>query len=473
MFALALLSPIPAFGQWTTESLPFHQRFRYAAAATATHLYVGGGNDASGLVTTHVDILDLQSRQWSTSQLSVPRTRLSAVAADGKVFFAGGYLQSFVFSDHVDIFDEATGTWTQSTLPMPALTSGAAAVGGKVVFAGATGSDPGVAQVYDIASGQWTVETLLGPRGNTPTASNDRWICLVGGDVGGNGTLHSLSVYDSVTDTWRHGTMNYAVLGAAIVGDRLYAQVCESSPYTQVEVLDLTTNEWSRIDTPTPRCNAFMGAAEPYVVFANGFMFGTILETADVYNTISGTWSTMPVTGRVFRAATEHRQSNSFFVVGGSFASPTGATDVIDIFSADTDPGNPYCTPALPNSTGAPASLGVVGSTAASDSFFTVYAEGVPAGQFGYFLASQTPGTLNPPGSEGILCLSGNIGRFNAPAQLMQGPDGAIDIDLTAIPVTPTQAVQPGDTWNFQCWYRDNNPGPTSNFTDAVSVTFN
>ncbi len=29
-----------------------------------------------------------------------------------------------------------------------------------------------------------------------------------------------------------------------------------------------------------------------------------------------------------------------------------------------------------------------------------------------------------------------------------------------------------GDTWNFQCWYRDNNPVPTSNFTDAVSVTF-
>ncbi|MCP4035984.1 MAG: hypothetical protein GY733_03545 [bacterium] len=34
----------------------------------------------------------------------------------------------------------------------------------------------------------------------------------------------------------------------------------------------------------------------------------------------------------------------------------------------------------------------------------------------------------------------------------------------------PRTAVQPGDTWNFQCWYRDNNPGPTSNFTDAVTV---
>ncbi|MFT5291611.1 MAG: hypothetical protein ACI82F_003696, partial [Planctomycetota bacterium] len=38
---------------------------------------------------------------------------------------------------------------------------------------------------------------------------------------------------------------------------------------------------------------------------------------------------------------------------------------------------------------------------------------------------------------------------------------------------TPTGVVfvMAGQTWNFQCWSRDNNPGPTSNFTDAVSIT--
>ncbi|MCP3996430.1 MAG: hypothetical protein GY722_15435 [bacterium] len=474
ILVIASLSPMPTFGQWTTESLPFHQRFDYAAAATATHLYVGGGHDTTGLTTTHVDILDLQSRQWSTAQLSEPRTDLCAVAVDGKVFFAGGVLQSFVASDRVDIFDEASGTWSQTSLPVPASAIGVGAAGGKVVFAGGTwtGLAPGVAQVYDIASGQWTVEPLLGPRLGIPTASDGRWVCLVGGDVGPGNPPNSLSVYDSITDTWRHGTMSHPVTGAAIVGDRLFAHVCPP-PSTQIEVLDLTTGDWSRIDLPVARCSAFVGAAEPYVVFANGFLPGpTILESADVYNTISGTWSTMPVTGRVSRAAAEHRSSNSFFVIGGSFPTSTGATDVIDIFSADPAPGSPYCTPALPNSTGTPASIGAVGSTAAFDSFFTLIADGTPAGQFGYFLAGQTQGTLNPPGSEGILCLSGNIARFNAPTQIIQGPGGAIDIDLTAIPVTPTQAVQPGDTWNFQCWYRDNNPGVTSNFTDAISVVF-
>jgi hypothetical protein len=28
-----------------------------------------------------------------------------------------------------------------------------------------------------------------------------------------------------------------------------------------------------------------------------------------------------------------------------------------------------------------------------------------------------------------------------------------------------------GETWSFQAWFRDVNPGVTSNFTDGVAVT--
>ena len=91
---------------------------------------------------------------------------------------------------------------------------------------------------------------------------------------------------------------------------------------------------------------------------------------------------------------------------------------------------------------------------------------------FGYFLTSQTQGFFNPPGSQGIICLSGTIGRYNQIANIIQGPCGSLQVDLTAIPVNPPTAVLPGDTWNFQAWFRDNNPGLTSNFTDGVSITF-
>ena len=68
------------------------------------------------------------------------------------------------------------------------------------------------------------------------------------------------------------------------------------------------------------------------------------------------------------------------------------------------------------------------------------------------------------------------MGRYNRPGQIISsGPTGSIlfPIDLTAIP-TPTGLVPAlsGETWNFQAWYRDVNPTATSNFTDAVSVTF-
>jgi len=46
-----------------------------------------------------------------------------------------------------------------------------------------------------------------------------------------------------------------------------------------------------------------------------------------------------------------------------------------------------------------------------------------------------------------------------------------VELDLQAIPdpVLGWVAVQSGETWNFQGWYRDGN---TSNFTPGLSVVF-
>ena len=100
----------------------------------------------------------------------------------------------------------------------------------------------------------------------------------------------------------------------------------------------------------------------------------------------------------------------------------------------------------------------------------TLTANQLPPNQFGYFLTSMTPSfPFFPPGSQGYLCLGGNIGRYNA--SVGQGPSFSLQLDLTSMPVNPRfVAVVPGDTWNFQGWYRD--IGNTNNFTDAVSVLF-
>ncbi|MCP3918673.1 MAG: hypothetical protein GY711_24265 [bacterium] len=141
-------------------------------------------------------------------------------------------------------------------------------------------------------------------------------------------------------------------------------------------------------------------------------------------------------------------------------------------FEPSGNVGTSYCGPAIPNSSGQAATIVGSGSPIASLNNLVVTANLIPAGQFGYFLVGQTQGFFNPPGSQGLICLTGNIGRYNAVADIIQGPTGNLSVDLTALPVNPPQAVQAGETWNFQCWFRDNNPNLTSNFTDGLSVMF-
>jgi hypothetical protein len=136
---------------------------------------------------------------------------------------------------------------------------------------------------------------------------------------------------------------------------------------------------------------------------------------------------------------------------------------------------NRYCAPANANSTGASAYLLAAGCGLVSANRVSISAQALPVDQFGYFLASRSQGFVPfAGGSQGTLCVSGQIARYRAPIP-NSGFFGAIGmfVDLGAIPLgSGPVAVQPGETWNFQAWYRDLNPGPTSNFTDAVSITF-
>ena len=141
---------------------------------------------------------------------------------------------------------------------------------------------------------------------------------------------------------------------------------------------------------------------------------------------------------------------------------------------ASTEVGSNFCT-AVQNSTGNGAHISGSGSDVVADNAFTLNAECLPENSSGYFFVSQ--GTIFVPNvgsSSGNLCIGGGpVGRFLANV-LNTGPGGsAVSLltDLNALP-QPTGAVVvlPGDSYNFQYWYRDF--GNTSNFSDALSVTF-
>ena len=98
----------------------------------------------------------------------------------------------------------------------------------------------------------------------------------------------------------------------------------------------------------------------------------------------------------------------------------------------------------------------------------------VPPNKLGLFIVSATAGNLpGAGGGQGTLCLGGQIARFGS--QVMNsGNLGALraGVDLEQLPPPLGNAVQVGETWHFQAWFRDKNPGNTSNFTDGVSVLF-
>ncbi|MEO2162075.1 MAG: LamG domain-containing protein [bacterium] len=136
--------------------------------------------------------------------------------------------------------------------------------------------------------------------------------------------------------------------------------------------------------------------------------------------------------------------------------------------------GTNYCGPANKHSGGAGGVMSGWGSGQVAQNNLSLTASSLPAGEWGYFVTSQTQGFQPfPGGSQGNLCLGGKMGRFVKQLSAT-GTAGTVTVspDLSSFPMGPPVSVQPGETWNFQFWFTDSNPAPTSNFTDGLSVMF-
>ncbi|MCP3918428.1 MAG: hypothetical protein GY711_23025 [bacterium] len=182
---------------------------------------------------------------------------------------------------------------------------------------------------------------------------------------------------------------------------------------------------------------------------------------------------TQDVSGTQFVGYTSYEPFDKVLLVAARSSPENGQVFLLDNIATVGTIGTRYCGPAVPNSTGQSAMITAVGSTSVADNTLMLMANNMPPNQFGYFLVSQSFGTVAPPSSSGVLCINPDIGRY-ACYVLNSGATGffSFRIELTAIPRPSTgpHSVVPGETWNFQGWYRD---APTNNFTDAISITFN
>ncbi len=160
----------------------------------------------------------------------------------------------------------------------------------------------------------------------------------------------------------------------------------------------------------------------------------------------------------------------------GAFSFDGAASDAgrVFAFSGMDTIGDTICGPAVANTTGLPARLYATGSDVALLNDLTFTATDLPFASNGILLTSPDEFLIvNPGGSAGNLCIaSTTIGRY-AGNILNSGMSGTVSlgVDLTQVPhPTSFQTVTAGDTRYWQYWFRD---GASSNFTDAVRITFN
>tara|TARA_R110002126_G_scaffold28337_6_gene94190 strand:+ start:2972 stop:3961 length:990 start_codon:yes stop_codon:yes gene_type:complete len=184
--------------------------------------------------------------------------------------------------------------------------------------------------------------------------------------------------------------------------------------------------------------------------------------------------------------------------VGG----PLGAAGGTGFLTVDVCPDQPLlCSPASPNATGLSTTLypSYFVPTPGSSGLHLEATHGAP-GQFGLFMVSSGANASTPLGN-GVLCLTipicrysprvaghqGNsrlnsVGQFDETGNVFVNKSGTsttgtgFDVPTT-IPCTPGgQAIAPGDTWYFQLWHRDADPGGMSvidaNLSDVFVATF-
>ena len=158
---------------------------------------------------------------------------------------------------------------------------------------------------------------------------------------------------------------------------------------------------------------------------------------------------------------------------------PGNAWFLARISPSDPQPiGVNYCGPAIANSINGRPVLEAYGSEIASANDLTLMAQDLPQDSFAIILASRAQALVpNFGGGLGTLCLGQTLGRLNRTDQIRQAGSFntvALRVDLNGV-AQPMglEPVLPGETWNFQLWYRDRDvTGSVSNMSTGRSIQF-
>ena len=321
------------------------------------------------LVCLLASATNVQAQGWSaTGPLGVKRDggHTSTLLKNGKVLSAGGSQvpTSGRITGSAELYDPTTGQWHATGGLTNARLSHIAVrlTDGRVLVAGGSTNDRyypflASAEIYDPETGAWSPAGSLGVRRFFPSATllADGRVLVTGGsgDVGEVGAgsrfrpVNSAELYDPVTNTWsptgdmisaRYGhTSTLLPNGKVLVAGGLESFEINHPALRSAELYDPATGIWTSTgDLITARGgstatllpnNKVLVAGGAGVYSHDGFD----LESAELYDTITGQWS---ATGSLLAARGNHTATllpNGTVLVAAGFAwGPIGSAELYD-----------------------------------------------------------------------------------------------------------------------------------------------
>jgi len=308
------------------------------AASNGNKIVFAGGEVNNGH-SSRVDIYDLATQTWSTSELCVPRNAMAAVAADNKFFFAGGELGDGTSPvDSVDIYDASTNTWTVSHLSTAGNSIAGTRVGNKLLFAGGDGGFPGLnretrVDIYDLTTNTWSTASLTAEkRGWHSAVTVGNKVYIAGGETkvrpgyswdNNWGASNKIDVYDNSTGTWSTSTMFEAkmAMGTIAVNDKIYwaGGMTGNYPNTHnscvVEIRDVNTGNTAiqYLSKPTGPADAIKA-----VLKDNKIAFvGSGNDHFDIYDITADKWFIGVLPQPIPVGACVIAVNNTIYIAGG------------------------------------------------------------------------------------------------------------------------------------------------------------
>lgn len=302
------------------------------SASVGNKIFFAGGQRTMTGYSSRVDIYDITSNTWSTSELSSNnRIGMATATLGNKVFFAGGAeLDNGTQTSRVDIYDASMNSWSTAELSKARSYLAAATVGTKVFFAGGGSYEPyyvgsNVVDIYDNATNSWSTATLSLGRSNLNANTVGTKIYFAGGFIGPglSNVSTRIDIYDALTDSWstdelQNGKSNMASIA---VGNNIYWSSGMNSTTLvsdQVEIKDVNTGI-STFSCVIPRTDFYAVVKDGNIVFFTGTTsdFQTLGNKFEIFNTATHLWSTGVLDHNIHYSSVIS-VNNTIYIAGGT-----------------------------------------------------------------------------------------------------------------------------------------------------------